>query len=40
MGVGDVIDASTFSFGTVILTVGVSLTMLGVGTGVVGRGTR
>ena len=41
VGVGDVIDASTFSFGSFILTVGVSfLTVLGGGMGVVGRRTR
>ena len=35
MGDGDFIDASAFSFGSVILTVGVTLTVLGVGMGVV-----
>ena len=41
MSVGDVIDASTFSFGSFILTVGVSFsTVLGWGMGVVGRRTR
>ena len=34
--VGNVIDAPTFSFGSVILTVGVTLTVLGMGTGVIG----
>ena len=31
MGVGDVIDASAFSFGSVMLTVNFTLTVLGVG---------
>ena len=41
VGVGNVVDASAFSFGSFVLTVGVSFsTILGGRMGVVGRGTR